>query len=1637
MSVSPVSAGTDNFVGEQNASWTFSMTNATPLAVGDVVQISMPNPQNYQGAAFNFASSTIAATSSIALMPNIVIGGSGNLTLAFTLASSVPSSTPFNIRVGSVGNPLSALSNLGSLSWQMQTGTPTSSSTPAGSLQTLKDTGSATSSLTRKGGPMISDANFSVLPSDYGAGTTNVTYTFSFTATSTIPIGGHIVLNFPSGFSLAGATTTALQADINGAGAGAPQIATGSLATLSGNGLNQIILTTSNAATNPDDVITVAVQGLTNPALGVYQPIFIYTTNANSGEIDGSVNPQDDSSHYNNLPQPIGVVDIGGTNTINITVYKLSGGNPVLLTGGDLNQVQIGAGCPDKQFFVGFRYLSASSTVTFSHLLDCNYMMGVMPAGGANANFFNSFLQPGFANISAIGGGSYNVSLTFGQPDSVVTGSITGGVANATGVTVEAFNGKYQTFSPVYTSTAYTTQGLDGTGAGYFRVPALSGSTWKFNLMGATLTNGGTVYWPPTIPDTFDPGTGTTTIAAQAYTAASNILTLTLKNAADGSTITNNTCVGVKRTGGGLFMPDLETICSANSGNNYQFTVPSGAITVDIMRQGVGQQQSVPLAISGNTSQTVYVSAPTSYINVTVRDSANNLINGAPVFAQSSSGGFGQAQTGTNGTAKIYVPAGTYSVSGFNPTSGPLTAQTGIVVTNSSNPSVTFTINTAGLSTISGTVTQGGTGIGGVQIGAFGTGSTAGGNNATTNSDGTYTLRVPPGTYNVTGWSQATGNLDTQAVDVSSGNASGINWSLLGGGTLHVTVTGGASVSNLSAGAFNSNGHGNVSNTWTISGGNATVSIPLPAGSYTLHVMSPGTGEITPAGGDSVTITANTTTSKTYNVASVASLVTLSGTVSSGGGIANAEVWVSKPGAGNFYSTLTDNSGNYSISVPDATTYTVGVSKLGYITADSNVAVSSSTVANITLAAAGATITGKITSDGTTGINGAWVSAQKSGGSTMTGTPTDAAGNYTLNVDNGSSWTIYADGPCYLRNSGLAANAGDTGKNITLSTNSGCTAPTAQVTGVTGETGGVVNDGSRLNLSIPANALGTDSSTVSVSVSKASTAVSSSNATPLASDVETITATNSSNQTVSSLNSKVTLALTYSPSDLPPGFNESSLQLGYKDNTTGQWEPVAATVDTVHHIITAQVDHFTDYGPILPAVPNAPQGLTSSGISTNAATVSWNTTANTTYYGVYRSATSGSGYSLLATTTTASYADSGLSAGTTYYYVVTAVNSNGSSVYSSELAVTTTASGGGGGGGGIGGGGPSVSPTPGPTNLSLSINNSATSTGQLSVTLTLAATGATQMMLANTADFLGEQWQDFATSTGWNLLPGDGSKTVYAKFKDASANVSQTISANIILVNSGTAAQTPESTKVAPPAGTHPNGTLILIGHTVYLIADGELEGFRNSSEFASYGYNFGQLVAASAADKTLPIASAGTRKAAAGTLAIDASDNKTVYMIGDNGTKRGFVSAQVFKALGYSFTNLPKINLSDYPSGPVISAAGQPHPDGSLVLDGRTIWWVMNGQREGFQSMVVFNTYGFSLKRLVKANSADLALPVGPLVKFRDGTLVSFAGSYYLISDGEKLPFKASQTLQTDGYKTSNAITADLKDYQTGGEIN
>ena len=100
-------------------------------------------------------------------------------------------------------------------------------------------------------------------------------------------------------------------------------------------------------------------------------------------------------------------------------------------------------------------------------------------------------------------------------------------------------------------------------------------------------------------------------------------------------------------------------------------------------------------------------------------------------------------------------------------------------------------------------------------------------------------------------------------------------------------------------------------------------------------------------------------------------------------------------------------------------------------------------------------------------------------------------------------------------------------------------------------------------------------------------------------------------------------------------------------------------------------DHILTVGEIaaLVAPPAAPTNLVAT-IGDASVALSWSASANATSYYLKRSLTSGSGYASVATNTSLTFTNTGLSNGTLYYFVVSAVGPAGEGTNS--LAVSAT-----------------------------------------------------------------------------------------------------------------------------------------------------------------------------------------------------------------------------------------------------------------------------------------------------------------------------------------------------------------------------
>ena len=93
-----------------------------------------------------------------------------------------------------------------------------------------------------------------------------------------------------------------------------------------------------------------------------------------------------------------------------------------------------------------------------------------------------------------------------------------------------------------------------------------------------------------------------------------------------------------------------------------------------------------------------------------------------------------------------------------------------------------------------------------------------------------------------------------------------------------------------------------------------------------------------------------------------------------------------------------------------------------------------------------------------------------------------------------------------------------------------------------------------------------------------------------------------------------------------------------------------------------------DFAPDAPAIPAAPRVTIGNSSASGKPQLTWAAVDGAAKYEIYRSTQQSTGFTLLGTTTSTSYVNTGAAVGKTYYYRVKAVNSAGTSAYSNIVS---------------------------------------------------------------------------------------------------------------------------------------------------------------------------------------------------------------------------------------------------------------------------------------------------------------------------------------------------------------------------------
>lgn len=1166
---------------------TFANADNFSIAVTFSEQVKTGGGPN---AADNISNYTFESPvgSSISLGGKTIVYEAGSKTARIT-GLSLTNSNTYKVTVSPVVQDLSGnvMETTGTPVANTQFGTVANSSTTGGQI----GPGGGTID------PSMQGMNPSrVMPMSRGAGATS-NYHVEFLASTSIPSTGQIVLTFPDGFTLTSAaavtagTLSFCNADLNGPATGAPTI--GSVA---GSG-NIITITTATAATGTNAFLCLDLSGVVNSTVPSSSG---YTVTVQTK--DTSANNRATLQNITTAPFYLGTA---GSRTLTVNVFKDANSNATNNAGEGINGVTVFLFSPATG---GQEATTANSTVdgvaTFTGLADGQYMVGIKPNASINVAF-NSAPQP----IAISGNTTKNFALS-----SAAAITVSGTVTGTSGTKIDVFASSPNGF----TKKTITLTG----GADTYSLPVSPNSSYNVGVgpyMPESASTPGST--PPPPPDfTFMPppnvqvkmaslSVDQTTVAGLAFalsTASKTITGTVVDSSATGVSSAGIFCRPVATSTNGT-ASGFGTGAQTNTSGAFTVKVTEGVYLCAVFKPGmppVSEKQVTVGASSNSPSSLAFVlgAATTLTITGTIKDDAGNAIPYAGVSGRKvvstlnttavggDSGNFVGGPTDASGAYTLYVSAGTWVVEAFAPGFGRLGTKT-ITISTSSSTGQDFSAQTLSMGTITGNATQAVTAVQGVMVRADNSSGTSG-NMAITGSDGTYTLKVPAGTYTLSCYFPGVGEGTpiTGVVVTDGAITSAQNCTQSAPITITVNMTNGASaISNAGVEVRDSNGRGNFTSTSTTTGANAVYTVVVPPGTYNVRIGHPAYGQITTCPTSSALTGVNTTRSITCT-ASAGALFAVTGTVNGDGAVLSG-AWVSLSGTPTGQTNTislggqTASNGTFSIGVPPGV-YKVRADKPGYKSpAESTATVTSATVSvgTIALITASLTITGTITVDGI-GVSNAFVDANNGVGGYAVA-QTNASGAYTLNVDNGT-WAIrghssgYEGGPLSVTVSGNSPSA----QNIALTAISGFTVKAERPETVTPTSGGFLTNvdiGANFQMEIPANALGTGSNAATVTTKINTAMPNPPSGSILVKNAVSIDAVDSSGSPISSLNDNITITIPYTEADLPSGTNEASLVIGVWSDANQTYETLSTTVDTTLNTLTATVSHLSDFAPLV------------------------------------------------------------------------------------------------------------------------------------------------------------------------------------------------------------------------------------------------------------------------------------------------------------------------------------------------------------------------------------------------------------------------------------------------------------------------
>ncbi len=709
------------------------------------------------------------------------------------------------------------------------------------------------------------------------------------------------------------------------------------------------------------------------------------------------------------------------------------------------------------------------------------------------------------------------------------------------------------------------------------------------------------------------------------------------------------------------------------------------------------------------TLETITLVEKSDTISGTILDNFGSPVAGASINGWKSNGSWdwSSATTDTNGNYTLKVTPGTWQVnawpqwdSGYVYSGQPVSVSVTSGVTATKN----FTFQKATV-TVNGTVTDP---DGNVLTTLYAWASANDGSQQWSNvgasvNNGKFTMKIPAGTWDISVYIYAAeyGSPDPKSITVVDNE------------TVSVTLAAVKYDATISGTVYDESNNP-VTSTWmsiyatkgkygawqsaNFDQANGTYSIKVSAGTWKLGWwVDPNLGYSSGTGQDTeVTVASGET--KTHNITLKKADSTISGTAKNSEGGAVAWAWVNadsrdpneKVSADTYYysnGTSSASTGEYTLKVP-AGTYWVGANMWpgsGYINPKRekvSVDANNPATVNLVFRKADASITGKVTLDGTG--TSAFISAYSEDGG-YAETNSSNAGEYTLSVSSETKWHLKAikqvDKDIYKSSEAIVdLTQATTGSQDLVLAKKSYSLPDAVTVTFDATKQQTIKLDDETTINIPANTA-TSSGNVTLTAQPEANLAEEADAKPVSYGYD-LNIVDSNGKEITEFTGNVTIEVKYEDEWITDSglIDEKELKAAYYDESAGTWiELGSVTVNETEKTVTFQTDHFTKFAVVGAADTTPPAAPTNQAASAGDSKVSlsWTnpTDADLNGINIYRSTTSGVlGTRVHSSVTGTSKDDTDLTNGTAYYYTLRAVDkSNNESTNTTQISATPSA----------------------------------------------------------------------------------------------------------------------------------------------------------------------------------------------------------------------------------------------------------------------------------------------------------------------------------------------------------------------------